>query len=70
MASAYVRYFSSTKHQISKICIAFSHFLRIINVQKMLPLTDGAGYKLFSASNVPAYRWCGIEIKLFGVKIF
>lgn len=42
------------------VSLLFSHFLRTIKVQKMLPLTDGAGYKLFSASNVPAYRWCGI----------
>ena len=33
----------------------------------MLPLTDGAGYKLFSALNVFAYRWC--DYKLFGVNI-
>ena len=28
----------------------------------MLPLTDGAGYKLFSVSNVLAYRWCELQI--------
>lgn len=33
----------------------------------MLPLTDGAGYKLFSALNVFAYRWC--DYKLFGMNI-
>ena len=28
----------------------------------MLPLTDGAGYKLFSALNVLAYRWRELQI--------
>jgi len=46
--------------KLQKYALLFSLFLHIINVQKMLPLTDDAGYKLFSVSNVPAYRWRGI----------
>ena len=31
----------------------------------MLPLIDGAGYKLFNAINVLAYRWCESKINRF-----
>ena len=36
--------------------LLFYHFLRIIKAQKMLPLTDGAGYKLFGANIIPTLR--------------
>ena len=49
--------------KFQKYVIAFSYFLRIIKVQKMFPLTDGAGYKLFGANIYPHPPWWGFLLR-------
>lgn len=54
--------------KILHFSIAFFKNIAYTKHTKMLPLTDGAVYKLFSVLNVLAYRWCELQVIRYNIR--